>query len=154
MPISKDRIGGLLLLAFCVAYAFLSQNIKLLPFQQNVAFHARTMPEILSVLGIGLSLIVIAFPGSKAKLDMTGFDWAKVALFLMLMSVYGLTIRPLGFLASTSAFLMIGYWLLGERRPLLLIIAAVPLVVAFWVLMRYGLDVFIEPLPVFLRGEG
>ena len=49
---------------------------------------------------------------------------------------------------------MIGYWLLGERRPLLLIIAAVPLVVAFWVLMRYGLDVFIEPLPVFLRGEG
>ena len=154
MPLSKDRIGGLLLLAFCVTYAFLSQQIRLLPFQENVAFHARTMPEVLSVLGIGLSLIVIAFPGSKARLDFTGYDWVKVVLFLVLMSAYGFTIRPLGFIASTSLFLMIGFWLLGERRPLYLILVAVPLVVLFWVLMTQGLDVFIEPLPTFMRGEG
>ena len=154
MPLSKDRIGGLLLLAFCVTYAFLSQQIRLLPFQENVAFHARTMPEVLSVLGIGLSLIVIVFPGSKARLDFTGYDWFKVVLFLALMSAYGFTIRPLGFIASTSLFLMIGFWLLGERRPLHLIAVAVPLVVLFWVLMTQGLDVFIEPLPTFLRGEG
>ena len=153
MSISKDRVGGLLLLAFCIAYAFLSQQIRLLPFQENVAFHARTMPEVLSVLGIGLSLVVIAFPGSKKQLDFTGYDWVKVALFLALMSAYGFTIRPLGFIVSTSLFLMIGFWLLGERRPLYLIAVAVPLVVLFWVLMTQGLDVFIEPLPSFLRGE-
>ena len=153
MPLSKDRVGGLLLPAFCVTYAFLSQQIRLLPFQENVAFHARTMPEVLSVLGIGLSLIVIVFPGSKARLDFTGYDWVKVVVFLALMSAYGFTIRPLGFIASTSLFLMIGFWLLGERRPLHLIVVAVPLVVLFWVLMTQGLDVFIEPLPTFLRGE-
>ena len=153
MPLSKDRVGGLLLLAFCVTYAFLSQQIRLLPFQENVAFHARTMPEVLSVLGIGLSLIVIVFPGSKARLDFTGYDWVKVVVFLALMSAYGFTIRPLGFIASTSLFLMIGFWLLGERRPLHLIVVAVSLVVLFWVLMTQGLDVFIEPLPTFLRGE-
>lgn len=154
MPLTKDRIGGLLLLAFCITYAILSQQIRLLPFQENVAFHARTMPEVLSVLGIGLSLVVIVFPGSKARLDFTGYDWTKVILFLALMSVYGFTIRPLGFIASTSLFLMAGFWLLGERRPHYLILVAVPLVVLFWVLMTQGLDVFIEPLPTFMRGEG
>ncbi len=154
MPIAKDRIGGVLLLVFCIAYAFLSQQIRLLPFQENVAFHARTMPEVLSVLGIALSVIVIVFPGSRARLDFTGYDWLKTILFLALMSLYGLTIRPLGFIASTSLFLMIGFWLLGERRPLYLILVAVPLVVLFWTLMTQGLDVFIEPLPAFMRGRG
>ncbi|MEO1066120.1 MAG: tripartite tricarboxylate transporter TctB family protein [Pseudomonadota bacterium] len=152
MVLSKDRIGGLLLLAFCVIYAFLSQNIRLLPFQENVAFHARTMPEVLSVLGIGLSVLVIAFPGSKDRLDLTGFDLIKCAIFLALMSLYGLTVRPLGFILSTSLFLMMGFWLLGERRPLPLILASVPLVIAFWVLMTQGLDVFIDPMPSFLKG--
>ena len=59
--------------------------------------------------------------------------------------------RPLGFLLSTSLFLMLGFAILGERRPLTLILAAVPLVVAFWVLMTQGLEVFIEPWPEFLR---
>lgn len=154
MFMSKDRIGGVLMLAFCITYALLSQNIKLLPFQENVAFHARTMPEALSVLGIGLALLVIAFPGSHEAPRLRGLDWVKVALFLALMSLYGLTIRSLGFLLSTSLFLMIGYWLLGERRPVTMVLAAVPLVVAFWALMNYGLDVFIDPLPAAWRTRG
>ena len=59
--------------------------------------------------------------------------------------------RPLGFILSTSLFLMLGYALLGERNPLRLILAAVPLVVGFWFLMTQGLDVFIEPFPAFMR---
>ena len=154
MLFSKDRIGGVLLLLFCVTYGLLSQNIRLLPFQENVAFHARTMPEVLAVLGIGLSLIVILFSGAGARPELRGYQWAKCALFLVLMSGYGLAIRPLGFIISTSLFLMIGFALLGERRPLTLVLVAVPLVVAFWVLMSQGLDVFIEPLPGFLKAEG
>ena len=154
MFFSKDRIGGILLLVFCVTYGLLSQHIRLLPFQENVAFHARTMPEVLSILGIGLSIIVIAFPGSKEKPNLQGFDLVKGALFLGLMSLYGLTIRPLGFIIATSLFLMIGFGLLGERKPLNLVLVAVPLVVAFWALMTQGLDVFIEPLPAFLKSEG
>ena len=152
MQLSKDRLGGLLLLAFCITYAMLSRDIRLLPFQENAAFHARTMPEVLSVLGIGLSLIVIVFPGSNRRLDFGGYDWIRCLLFLALMSAYGLTIRPVGFILSTSLFLMIGFALLGERRPLMLILVSVPLVVAFWALMTLGLDVFIEPLPAFLGG--
>lgn len=154
MRLSKDRIGGVLLLIFCIAYGLLSQRITLLPFQENVAFHARTMPEVLAVLGIGLSLLVIVFPGSDETPKLRGFNWTNCLFFLALMSLYGLTIRPLGFILSTSLFLMIGFAILGERRPLTLVLVAVPLVVAFWVLMTQGLDVFIEPLPAFLKSEG
>lgn len=154
MLLSKDRIGGLLILIFCVIYAVLSRDIKLLPFQENVAFHARTMPEILAILGIGLSLAVLIFPGSDDKPELKGYRWLSCLLFLGLMSLYGLTIRPLGFILSTSLFLIMGYILLGERNILKLLLASVPLVLLFWVLMTQGLDVFIEPLPEFLKERG
>jgi len=68
------------------------------------------------------------------------------------MSIYGFAIRPAGFILSTSAFLMIGFAMLGERNIIRLLIVAVPIVVGFWALMNLGLGVFIEPLPIFLRG--
>ena len=62
MALSKDRLGGLLLLIFCATYGALSRDITLLPAQQDMAFHARTMPQFLAVLGIGLSALLVLFP--------------------------------------------------------------------------------------------
>ena len=152
MILSRDRIGGILLLLFCLTYAWLSQNIKLLPFQMNSAFHARTMPEVLAVLGVSLSLLVIIFPADDEKLSLHNLNWPLGLAFLVLMSAYGFAVRPAGFLLATSLFLTIGFAMLGERSIAKLLLVAVPLVVAFWVLMNYGLSVFIEPLPSFLRG--
>lgn len=150
MSLSKDRIGALLLLAFSAFYWFHAENIRMLPFQKEAAFNAQTMPLALSVLGVGLALALLVFPGSKDGLSLKGFNWKIGALMLVLMVFYGLTIRPLGFILSTSVFLMVGYYALGERKPLMLILASVPLVVAFWLLMTQGLDIYIEPLPDFL----
>jgi putative tricarboxylic transport membrane protein len=153
MLFSKDRIGGALLLVFCITYGILSQQIILLPFQAKSAFNAQTMPEILTVLGVGLSVLVILFPASSDKPKLAGFNWLTAFLFLCLMSFYGLSVRPLGFILSTSFFLMAGFALLGERSILKLVIIALPLVIGFWLLMTKGLDVFIEPLPWFLKGK-
>jgi len=152
MLFSKDRIGGILLLIFCITYAILSQQIVLLPIQAKSAFTARTLPEVLSVLGIILSVLVILFPGSNERPKLAGFKWFTAAVFLALMSAYGFSVRPLGFLLSTSLFLIGGFALLGERSPIKLLAVALPLVVGFWLLMTQGLDVFIEPLPWFLKG--
>ena len=152
MFLNKDRIGGLLLLAFSIIYGLLSQNIHLLPFQANAAFHARTMPEVLSVLSIGLSLMVILFPGTKDIPRLSGLNLKLGIAFLLLMSAYGFLVRPMGFILATSLFLICGFALLGERKVWKLLVVAVPTVVGFWMLMTMGLDVFIEPLPVFLRG--
>ncbi|MCV6546467.1 MAG: tripartite tricarboxylate transporter TctB family protein [Cohaesibacter sp.] len=153
MLLCKDRIGGLLLLIFSITYGLLSQKIHLLPFQANSAFHARTMPEVLSVLAIGLSVLVILFPGSDERPRFAGLNWGLGAAFLVLMSAYGFLVRPMGFLLATSLFLMVGFALLGERKLWRLVAVAVPTVFAFWALMTYGLDVFIEPLPKFMRGR-
>ena len=150
--LTKSRIGGLFILAFCVFYALEIGDIRLLPFQANQAFTARTMPEVLAALGIGLAVLVVIFPGDRESFSLRELNWPLGLAFLALMSVYGLTVRPLGFLLSTSAFLMIGFFMLGERSVVKLVLVAVPLVVAFWLLMNYGLSVRIEPLPWFLKG--
>lgn len=152
------RVGGILLLAFCLFYAYKIDDIRLLPFQANQAFTAVTMPQVLAALGIILSLLIIAFPdGNSPRRLVDAFrgnelNWKLGCAFLVLMSIYGFTVRPLGFLIATSLFLIAGFALLGERSPLKLILIAVPIVVAFWALMNFGLSVVIEPLPVFLRG--
>ncbi|MEL6751902.1 MAG: tripartite tricarboxylate transporter TctB family protein, partial [Pseudomonadota bacterium] len=109
--LTKDRIGGVLLLAFCCAYAWLIQDIRLLPFQRSAAFTARTMPEVLAGLGIILSLWCILLPGSAERPQMSHLRWPLGLAFLALMSLYGLTLRPLGFILSTSLFLIAGFML-------------------------------------------
>lgn len=151
--LTKDRIGALLLLAFCVWYYSLIDDIRLLPFQLNSAFTARSMPTALAFLGAGLALLLLISPSGDSDdrhLDLKtlgAFEWVKGALFLLLMLAYAATIRRLGFIPSTTLFLILGYMILGERRPLPLVLASAPLVVAFWVLMSEGLEVFVAPWP-------
>lgn len=152
MFFTKRRIGAFLLLGFCIAYAVLAQRIPLLPFQAKSAFHARTMPEILSVLGIGICIALIVLPSPAEYVELKGKNWLIGLAFLVLMSIYGLTIRPFGFVLASTMLLGVGYWLLGERKLWLLAATSVPVAIAFWALMSIGLGVFIEPLPWFLRG--
>lgn len=152
MFFTKRRIGGLLLLAFCIAYAYLSQRIPLLPIQARAAFNASTMPEVLAAISIVLCLAIIILPTEEEPLDLRGQKWGMTIAFLVLMSFYGLTIRPFGFILSSSILLGVGYWILGERKWWLLLITSVPVAFGFWALMTLGLGVYLDPLPWFLRG--
>lgn len=148
--LTKDRIGALLLLAFCASYWWLATDIRMLPFQQTQAFNAQTMPLALGALGSAISLAILIFPGSNDKPEVSGFKWGLGLTMLVLMVFYGLTIRPLGFIASTTLFLIGGYVALGERNPITLILASAPIVIAFWLLMTQALDVYVAPLPAFM----
>lgn len=152
--LSKDRIGALLLLAFSSAYWYYTYQIRMLPFQRDQAFNAQTMPEALAVMGVVLSLALIIFPSDRSQPDLKGYQWLTGFTMLVLMFLYGITLRPLGFISSTSLFLMGGYLALGERNVLKLVLASVPISVGFWALMSYGLDIYVEPLPSFLRERG
>ncbi|MGB1025161.1 MAG: tripartite tricarboxylate transporter TctB family protein [Rhodospirillaceae bacterium] len=165
--LNKDRIGALAILAFAVGYGALTFNIHLLPFQANSAFTARTMPFFLTLFAnlfrssassvamafaIGLSLAILLRPSDLSMPDVKGFQWKRGLLVCIVMLAYGFLVRPLGFITATTLFLMAGYLILGERRPVILIAASLPIVVAFWALMTQVLDVFIEPFPSFLAG--
>ncbi len=150
--LTRDRIGALLLLAFSIFYGVRTLYIPLLPFQAEAAFTARSMPWALSVLGVVLSLALLVRRGTGARVETSGFQWRRAALLCALMVAYGLTVRPAGFLISTSLFLIGGFVILGERRIWLILAASIPIVVFFWVLMTQFLGVFIEPWPEFLKG--
>ena len=148
--LTRDRIGALLMLAFSAAYGALSFRIPLLPFQEAAAFTARTAPKALAVLGVALSLMLIVKPSSHARIEAEGFHWGRGAILCGLMLVYAATVRPFGFVPATTLFLIGGFLTLGERRPLVLLIASIPVVVGFWAMMDRGLDVSVRPLPTAL----
>jgi len=150
--LTRDRIGALLLLAFSIFYGVRTLYIPLLPFQAEAAFTARSMPWALSVLGVVLSLVLLVRRGTGARVEAAGFQWRRAAVLCALMVAYGLTVRPAGFLISTSLFLIGGFAVQGERRIWLILAASIPIVVFFWVLMTQFLGVFIEAWPEFLKG--
>jgi putative tricarboxylic transport membrane protein len=165
--LTRDRIGALLMLAFSLGYGAMIFNIPLLPFQANQAFTARTLPQALSILGIVLSLVLLLKPlrGSAREDDRTwranmkrllkpvpglGFPLGKVLMLCVTMILYGLAVRPLGFLLATTLFLIASMFILGERRHVMVLSVSAGVTVFFWVLMTQFLDVYIAPLPTFL----
>ena len=151
--LSRDRIGALIMLAFSIGYGLMIFRIPLLPFQAQVAFTARTMPQALCLLGIVLSLVLLFKPASgETAVKVAGLKWKTAAALCALMVFYGFTIRGLGFLISTNVFLIGSILILGERRAWLIFLASVPIVFFFWVLLTQFLGVYIAPWPEFLTG--
>jgi len=66
---------------------------------------------------------------------------------LVLAAVYAVSLHALGFLFSTSAFLVLGGILLGERRYTFLIPIAITASVLVWYLVDEVLTIFLRPWP-------
>lgn len=145
---NKDRVGGFIFLAFSLAYAYSATLIPSLPGEELEPLTPRTFPYALSVFGIVFSLLLILranIAHEKQSLSLwRSYDWKLTASLLLLMVAYGLLLPMLGFLIATLLFLLTGYFLMGERRPKVLLLASVPLVVIFWFLLSKVLGVFLE----------
>ena len=146
MALNRDRIGALVFLAFSLFYGWKVFDIRVLPFQRAEAFTAQSMPFALAVIGVLLSLALLLKP-STGGVQAEGFRWGLGAALCGLMVIYGLTVRPLGFIPATTFFLIAAMLTLGERRWLLILGASIPIVVAFWALMAKVLDVYVAPWP-------
>ena len=60
------------------------------------------------------------------------------------MIFYGFFIQRIGFLISTSVFLLIAFYVLGERRKIILFIFSFPFVALFMFLLIKGLDIYLR----------
>ena len=155
MNLSRDQIGGLFMLLFSTTYALLIGNIPELEISGNntgdftTSFSARSMPTVLAILGILFSLILLlrGTTHQESRLSLRGLNIGLGILFLILMVLYSVAIRPAGFLLSTFVFLFAGFWCLGERRVLKSLGIAGVVSVVFWLLMSQVLDVYLEPWP-------
>ena len=147
MSINRDHIGGFIFLVLSVTYGYYAQRIPMLPGDEFEPFHAQTLPIALSYLGGILSIAMLATAkGSVGKsLDVVGLDFLLVAKLLANIVLFALALEWIGFTLATILFLMIGYWLLGEREIKTLILASVPFAVGIWVVLVKLLDIYLAP---------
>ncbi|MEO9650043.1 MAG: tripartite tricarboxylate transporter TctB family protein [Roseobacter sp.] len=157
-----DRWIGLVLLGVCIAYgytAWFTMDDLLAPFMRRNPIWPSTFPKMLSILGIVASLtIVLGLEKGEAKIGdidyrkLWEYNLGQALLLLGLMVAYALLLRPAGFLFSTSAFLILGSLILGERRIFLTIIVAAIATGVVWYLVQVVLGIFLRPLPTFIGG--
>ena len=155
-----ERGIAVLFLVFCTAYgytAFVTMQNELLPFELNMSFLPNTMPKVLSIAGAVCALFIIfggRAPGDERKpIVAEGLNWANTAQAISLlgfMVAYALLLRPLGFIAATSLFLIGSSLLLGERRVITLVAISVFAAFAVWYLVEELLDIVLRPWPWFV----
>ena len=156
--LNRDRVSGLIFLLACLIYGYQTTQIQLFPGDEYEAFTARTLPYLLTFAGIVMSLLLIVMSPSRPCADNSGaeqnsdqdLDWRLLGSFVILMIGYGIGLTWLGFVLATSLFLLIGFWLLGERRKVVLLGASFPFVTLFWLLLTKVLDIYLEPGYLFL----
>ena len=147
MDLTKDRFGGLLFLLLSVTYGYYAADIPLLPGDRFEPFHAQTLPYWLSGLGIIFSVLLIVLKSDPTS-ENDAISNSNLLLMLGLMAftfAFSVALPWLGFPVTTSIFLASSYWLLGERRPKMLLFASVPFALVFWLLLTQVLDVYIAP---------
>ena len=151
---TRDRISALFFLAVSIAYGLLATDIRVPPFAaQGVT--ARTLPYVLAGTGAFIAILMLVLPpkdrsaasGSGGLFAEWGdYAWAKVILLGLDMLVYGYLLTRIGFITSTSLFLIAGFLILGERRIQILLLASVPVVVVFWFILNQLLGIFLGDL--------
>ena len=157
-----DRWIGLILLMICLAYgyaAWFTMDGGLAPFMRRNPIWPSTFPKVLSILGIIAALaILLGFEKAEpkeAEIDyrrLTEYHLGQAIALLGLMVVYALCLRPVGFLISTSAFLVLGSFILGERKWHIMLPVALIATLVVWYLVQEVLGIYMRPLPGILGG--
>ncbi len=154
---AREKVGALLILLFSISYGLLATRIPLTFLAQQETFTPRTMPYALAVMGALLSFLILVLPttdpaGKKSlSEEAKGFDWATALFLTAAMLLYGLTMKWFGFILASIVFLLVGFWILGERRVKRMLFTAIFLVIILWAIMSLLLGVYIAPGEIFYQ---
>lgn len=147
--LNRDLIGALLFLAVFTGYGVLAWQIPLLPFEEFEVVTSATMPKIYAAMGVlfsVFSLVAIFLKGNAIQQQdsvLTRAALQQTAALVVLMILYTAGLELLGFVLATLLFLIAGFYLMGERRFKILLLASVPVVLIFWVLMTQVLGIYL-----------
>lgn len=157
--LTRQRIGALLFLALSLFYGWQIQDIPQLPVDALEAMNARSMPWALAAVGAVLSLALFVAGGdtpqeqhqdqhleqdiqSDSKRHQPANILTAVAL-LVWTALYATLLGWLGFFTATAGFLLGGFFLLGERRPTILIGVAFGAALLLFGLLRFGFGLYL-----------
>jgi len=144
VKISTVKIISLLFFIFSAFYLYTAYQIRVFSFDENAAFNAKTFPIYLGYFGMFISALKIVLPEKASEeVDQKLLNYKKTLVLVLIMVIYGLTIRPVGFFLSTSLFLLSSYYFLGERRWLRMFMLTFPFVAIFMFLVHGLLDIYL-----------
>ena len=156
---SFDRWIALVVLSISLIYsyaAFFTMDQLLPPFMQRNPVWPSTFPKILGILSIIVSTtIILGLEKNKHNNNGTEIDYRRIldynlgpAIFLVIMmALYAITLRPLGFFISTITFLTVSGYILGERKVLILLFVAALASFIIWYLVEQVLGIYLRPFP-------
>lgn len=161
-----DRWVALAFITLCCVYgyaAFFTMDDSLPPILRRNPIWPSTFPKMLTVAGILVGMMVLFAPKSAKtakptdKVDGTmdlsrwrDYQIIPALALVALMVAYAMTLRPLGFLGSTTLFLMLGAMILGERKLHILIPVSACAAWSIWYLVQEVLGIFLRPWPAFI----
>ena len=148
MRISIDKIISLLFFILSIFYLYQTYQIQVFSFDENAPFNAKTFPTFLAYLGMFLSFLYIILPEKNpSKVIHKVLDYKNTLYLVIITIIYGFVILKAGFFLSTSLFLFLSYYFLGERRWVWMFILSFPFVGLFMYLLHGILDVYLrDPL--------
>ena len=162
-----DRWIALAFIALCCVYgyaAFFTMDDSLPPILRRNPIWPSTFPKMLAVAGIIVGMMVLFAPkavkpaaatADKADgtMDITRlreYQLIPALALVALMLGYAMALRPLGFLGSTTLFLMLGAMILGERKLYILIPVSALSAWSILYLVQEVLGIFLRPWPAFM----
>ena len=154
-----DRAIAFFMLLVCLLYGYSAWFImdpSIPPFMARNPVWPSSFPKMLAVGGAFFSILVLIAP-HRPKDDpdidvsrMSDYNYGQAITLLALMAAYAMLLLPLGFLASTFLFLMLGSLALGERRWIAMILASGIASFGIWYLVQEVLGIFLRPFPAIL----
>ena len=157
-----DKWIAAFFLVVTLAYGYSTVTYQLLPFERYMVFLPTTLPSGLTIISALLCLLIILTPSqqtqdSEPETEDTGiakyleqYEIGQALYLVLAMIAFALALRPIGFLATTTLFLIATGWILGERKLKLMIPIAAISAFSIWYLVQETLGLYLRPLPWFL----
>jgi|TARA_X000000368_G_scaffold93436_1_gene71434 putative tricarboxylic transport membrane protein len=136
---------------------------NLLPFEKNMTVLPNSLPKVISIFGIIISTFLIlkkeehnseeSISSINLK-NVFSFYYGKALSIILLMIIYTLCLRPVGFILSSVLFLFLASFILGERSYIKLAIICLLGTSIIWLLLEKVLGIYMRPFPYILQTLG
>lgn len=161
--LNLEKFLALIILIICILYAytsFITMQANLLPFEKNMTVLPNSLPKVISIFGIIISTFLILKKeehnseenvSSINLKNVFNFYYGKALSIILLMIIYTLCLRPVGFILSSVLFLFLASFILGERSFIKLAIICLLGTSIIWLLLEKVLGIYMRPFPYILQ---
>ena len=164
--LNLEKFLALIILIICILYAytsFITMQANLLPFEKNMTVLPNSLPKVISIFGMIISTFLIlkkeehnseeSISSINLK-NVFSFYYGKALSIILLMIIYTLCLRPVGFILSSVLFLFLASFILGERSYIKLAIICLLGTSIIWLLLEKVLGIYMRPFPYILQTLG